>query len=92
MHNGLVGLVLEVAVPATPEFWTRPLVHNGELFLSGADLHTGFNAVGRERASAVDIPLLEHLLLDLGIATHEIVKRFNVRLSAVGSERQTGKD
>lgn len=91
VHNGLVGLVLEVAVPSTAEFWARPFVHHGKLFLSGADLNTSFDAVGGKGPGAVDIPLLEHGLLDFRISTHEVVKRLDMRLSTIRREREAGK-
>jgi hypothetical protein len=91
VHDRLVGLVLEVRVPARAELLTRPTVHHLEFFLGGSDLDTRFDTIGGEWASTVDIPLLEYLFLDLGITTDEVVKRLNVRLSAVGGEGQAAK-
>lgn len=88
VHDGLVGLVFEVRVPARAELLAWPAVHHVEFFLSRSDLDTSLDTVGGEWASAVDIPLLEDLLLDLGVATDEVVERFDVRLSAVGGEGQ----
>jgi len=88
VHDRLVGLVLEVGVPAGAELGAWPAVHLLELVLSRADLDTSLNAVGGERTSAVDLPLLEDLLLNLGVATDEVVKGLDVGLRAVGGEGQ----
>jgi hypothetical protein len=74
VHNGLVGLVLEVRVPARAELLAWPAVHHLEFFLSGSDLDTSLDTVGSERTSAVDIPLLEDLFLDLGVTTDEVIE------------------
>jgi hypothetical protein len=79
VHNRLVGLVLKIRVPARAEF-----------FLCGPDLDTGFDAVGGERARAVDIPLLEDLFLHFGVAADEIVEGLDVRFGAVGCECEAG--
>lgn len=83
VHDWLVWLVLEVRVPAAAELWARPRVHLLELFLGGADLHTGFDTIGGKRARAVDVPLVENLLLNLLVAADEVVEALDVRLSAV---------
>ena len=88
VHNWLVGFVLEVRVPARAELLAGPTVHHLEFFLSRADLHTSFNAIGCEWASAVDVPLLEDLLLHLGITTNKVDKRLYMWLRAVCGERQ----
>jgi hypothetical protein len=88
MHHWLVRLVLEVAVPAGAELWTRPLVHHLEFIFSRADLDTSINAIGRKRASTVDVPLLEDAFLSGGVATRKVVERFDMRLRAVGSESE----
>jgi hypothetical protein len=74
MHDRLVRLVLEVAVPTRAEFVHWPRVHLLELLLRGANLDTGFDAVGGKRTSAIDVPLLEDLVLRLLIAADEVVE------------------
>ena len=91
MHHGLVVLVLEVAVPAGAELWARPTVHHLEFFLGGSDLDTGLDTVRGERASAVDIPLLEDALLDGWVTTSEVIKRLDVGLRAVCGKREARK-
>ena len=86
VHDWLVRLVLEVAVPARSELWTWPLVHDGELFLCRSDLDTGFDTVGGEWTCAVDVPLVEDLFLDRGVATKEIVERLGIWLRSVDTE------
>jgi hypothetical protein len=88
VHDRLVRLVLEVRVPTRAELGARPAVHLLELLLSRTDLDTSVNTVGGKRTSAVDLPLLEDLLLDLRIATDEIIERLDVRLRAVCGESQ----
>lgn len=48
MHDWLVGLVLEVAVPSRPEPAARswPVIHLPKFFLGRPDLDTGLNTVG----------------------------------------------
>jgi len=86
MHDGLVGLLLEVAVPAGAEFWTRPLVHHVKFCLCRTNLDTGFNAVSSEWASTINIPLLEHLLLNRWVTTSKVIERLYVWLRAVSRE------
>lgn len=88
VHDWLVGLVLEVAVPATGgrEVGSRPSAHLSQLFLRRPDLHTGLNAVRRQRAGALEVPLLEDPLLDFGVATGEVVERLDIRLRPVHRE------
>jgi hypothetical protein len=88
VHDRLVGLVLEVRVPTRAELGARPAVHLLELLLSRADLNTSINAVGGKRTSAVDLPLLKDLLLDLGITTDEIIERLDVGFRTVCGESQ----
>lgn len=90
VHHRLVGLVLEVAVPAGAELLARPAIHHVEFSLGGPDLDTSFNAVSGKWTSAVDVPLLEDLLLDLGIATHKVVERLDMGLGAVSGESEAG--
>lgn len=86
MHDWLVGLILEVAVPTRAEFLAWPAVHHLELFLGGSDLHTSVNTVGRQWASAINVPLVEDFFLNLWIASDEVIERLNTRLGAVGGK------
>jgi len=88
VHDRLVWLVLEVRVPTRAELGARPAVHLLELLLGGADLDTSIDTVGSKRTGTVDLPLLEDLLLDLGIATDKVIKGLDVRLRAVCGECQ----
>lgn len=88
VHNWLVRLVLEVAIPARSEFWARPLVHHSELFLCGADLDASFDTVSGKRSCAIKVPLIENLLLDLRITTDKIVEGFDVWLGSVCCKRE----
>jgi hypothetical protein len=88
VHNRLVRLVLEVRVPTGAELLARPAVHHVELLLGRPDLNTSLDTVGGQWTSTVDVPLLEDLLLDLGVAAYKVVERLDVRLCAVGGERQ----
>jgi hypothetical protein len=90
MHNRLIRLILKIAIPPSPKFLARPAIHHIELFLRRPDLDTGFNAVGGERTRAVDVPLLEDLFLDFGVAADEIVEGFDVGFCAVGCECEAG--
>ena len=69
-HDGLVGLVLEVAVPELVELRS----HGLQLLLSWTNLEASIDSVRRE-ASLLrrNFPLLEHLLLYLLDATEEVV-------------------
>lgn len=89
MHNWLVGLVLEIAVPTRAELWARPLIHHIKFLFSGADLDTGFNTVGSKGASAVGVPLVEHPFLGRWITTSKVIERLDVRLRTVCGERET---
>ena len=86
IHDWLVGLVLEVAVPAGPELWARPRVHHVQLLLSRPNLHTSVDAVGRQWASAVGVPLVEDLFLDLGVTSDKVIEGLDVGLSAEDRE------
>jgi len=88
VHDGLVGLVLEVRVPTRAELRARPAVHLLELLLGWANLDTSIDTVGGERTSSVDLPLLEDLLLDLWVATDKVIKGLDVGLRAVCGECQ----
>lgn len=82
MHDWLVRLVLEVAVPSRPKLLARPRVHHLQLLFCRPDLHTSFDTVGCQWPSAIDVPLVEDLLLYLRVATNEVVERLDMRLSA----------
>jgi len=86
VHDRLVGLVLEVAVPATAELWAGPAVHLLELLLGGTDLDSSLDTVGGKRASAIDVPLIEDLLLYRGIAANEVVECFRIRSGPIRRE------
>lgn len=49
MHDGLVGLVLEITVPSRAEFWARPGVHLLQFIFSWPDLDTSVDAIGSQR-------------------------------------------
>lgn len=74
MHDGLVGLVLEVAVPSALELRSRPVSHFCQLLLSRTDLHTSLNTVGSKRTSALEVPLIVDLLLNLRVAANKVIK------------------
>jgi hypothetical protein len=86
VHDGLVGLVLEVAIPSGSELWEWPTVHFPEFLLRRADLDAGLNAVGSKRASAVDLPLLEDPGLGRWVAAGEVVERLCAWLGTVDGE------
>ena len=74
MHDRLVGLVLEVAVPATAEVRRWPCVHLVELLFSRANLDTSIDAVGSKRTGTLDVPFVEDSLLDVWITTDEVIE------------------
>lgn len=88
MHDGLVRLVPEVRLVPFGEVWSGPLLHLSKLFLGGSDLDSSINTVSRQWASALLVPLFEHLLLDLWIAANEIVERLDIRLGTIDGEGQ----
>jgi hypothetical protein len=92
MHDGLVGLVLEVAIPARAEFWAGPLIHHVELCFSRANLDTSFNTVGGKWASAIDVPLVKYAFLDRRVATSKVIERLNMGLCTISSERKAEMD
>jgi hypothetical protein len=87
-HDGLIGLLLEVAVQSGAELWAWPLVHAIKLFLTRSDLNTSINIVSSQWAGAVDVPLLEDSILDLGITTSEIIEGLDVWLRAIGGKSE----
>jgi hypothetical protein len=50
MHDWLVGLVFEVAIPSGTELWTRPSVHLLEFVLGRTDLDASLDTVGGKRS------------------------------------------
>ena len=88
MHDGLVGLVLEVAVPAGSEFGARPGIHLRKFFLGWSDLDSSFDTVCGQGSGTVDVPLIKDLLLSDGISSNEVVEGLDVRLGAEGGEGQ----
>lgn len=88
VHDGLVGLVLEVRVPSALELGSGPSPHLSKLLLSWADLDTGINTVGGERAGSLDVPLVDDALLGLGVTASEVVEGLGLRGGSVRSEGQ----
>lgn len=85
MHDWLVRLLLEVAVPSRTELFHVIL---RQLFIGRTDFDTSFDPVGGQWARPVDIPLIKDTLLRLRVSAHKIIKRRGVRLRAVSRERQ----
>lgn len=87
MHDWLVWLVFEVAVPTTwREVTGGPALHLLQLFRSWSGLDAGLNAVGGQRACAFEVPFLEDLLLDLWVAPDKVIERLCVWLGSVRRE------
>lgn len=86
MHNRLVGLLLEIAVPSTAELLAWPAIHLVQLLLGRADLDTCVDAVGSQGSGTVGIPLVKDCLLNLGNTTDKIVERIDVGLRSIGGE------
>lgn len=59
MHHRLVGLVLEIRLPAILEVWRRPRLELLELLGRGANLDTGIDTVRGEGASALEGPFIK---------------------------------
>lgn len=83
MHHRLVGLLLEVAVPAGTKFLHVVL---GKLFFGRSDLDTRFNPIGGKWTRAVDLPLVVHLLLSRWVTPDKVIEALSVRLGTVGRE------
>lgn len=60
MHDWLVGLVLEVRLPAILKMRGRPFLKLLELFCSWTNLDSGVDTIGCQWAGALEIPLLEN--------------------------------
>jgi len=86
MHDRLVWLVLEVAVPARAELVHWPAVHLLELLLCWADLDAGFDTIRGQWASAIDVPLIEDLFLSLLVTSDEVIEALNMWLSTEDRE------
>ena len=86
MHDWLIWLVLEVAVPTALELRSRPVPHLLEFFFRGSCLDASFDAICCERAGALELPFGEDLLLDLGITPYKVVKRLALWLGTVRCE------
>jgi hypothetical protein len=76
MHDWLVGFILEIAVPATLEVWSRPRLHLFQLLLSWTNLDTSVDAIGGERSCAFDIPLIKDCFLNFRDTTDEVIETF----------------
>lgn len=61
MHHGLVGLVLEVRLPALGEVGSRPGFEFLELRLVRSNLDPGVDSVSRKWPCPLQVPLVEHL-------------------------------
>lgn len=84
----LIGLALEVRVPAGCEVRRGPLLELLELLLGRADLDSGFDTIGCQWPGALEVPLFEHPLLHIRVAPSKVVKRFHAWLRAVHGEGQ----
>jgi hypothetical protein len=78
VHDWLVGLVLEIAVPTTLEVWSRPRLHLFQLLFSRANLDTSFDAISGKRSCALDVPFIENCFLNFRNTTDEVVETFGV--------------
>ncbi len=74
MHHRLVWLVLEIAIPATLELWRRPFSHILKFLFSRSNFDASFDSIRRQGASTVEMPLIEHFLLYLFVATNKVVE------------------
>jgi hypothetical protein len=78
MHDWLVRFILEVAVPAALEVWSRPRLHLFQLLFSGANFDTSVNAIGGERPCALEVPFIKDCFLNFRDTTDEIVETFGI--------------
>jgi hypothetical protein len=85
MHNRLVRLVLEVAVPTTPEVWSRPLLHLSEFLFSRPDLDTGLDAIGGKRSSTFDVPFVKDCFLNFRNTSDEVIEALSVCCDGVST-------
>lgn len=85
MHDRLVGLHFEVAVPAGTEFLHVVL---GQFLVGRPYLDASFDAIGRKWTRAIELPLVVDSLLSLGVTSEEVVEALSVRLGTVSREGQ----
>ena len=85
MHDRLVGLPFEVAVPAGTEFLH---VFLGQFLVGRPYLDASFDAIGRKWTRAIELPLVVDSLLSLGVTSEEVVEALSVRLGTVSREGQ----
>ena len=86
MHDRLVRLVLEVAVPARNELREWPALELFQFLRIWTNFDASFDAVGGKWTHAVDVPLVEHLVLGLLVTPREVVEGLNMWLGTVGGE------
>ena len=80
MHDRLIRLVLEVAVPARTELLHVIL---SQLLLGGSNLHASLNTIGSQWSGSIDITFVIALLMHLTI-TDEVIE---AQLSVSGLAR-----
>ena len=74
MHDWLVWLILEVAVPSGKELWEWPLLELLEFLCIRPNLDTSFDAIRSQWTHAVDVPLVEDLVLCFLVTTDKVVE------------------
>lgn len=85
VHDRLIRLLLEIAVPTRTELLHVILA---QLLLGRPNLDTSVNAISSKWTSTIDIPLVEHPFLNLRITTYEVIKALGVRLGTISGKRQ----
>ena len=83
VHDWLIRFLGEVALPAWAKALHVLLLH---FILRGPNFDTCFNTVGGQWTSAIHVPLVEHLFLDLGITTQEVIEALGIRLGTICGE------
>lgn len=102
VHDGLVRLVLEIALPAILEMGSGPGLKLLQLLSSRAYLDSCFNTIGSKGSGSLLVPLIEDLcddvsgdgknakrprtLLNDGISAHKVVKTLGLWLGSVDRE------
>lgn len=86
MHDRLIRLISEIGLIPLCKVCRRPLLHLCELLLGRPDLDPSIDTVSGQWTGALLIPLFEHLLLDFGVSTNEVIKGLDVGLGAVNGE------
>ena len=81
MHHGLVGLVLEVTIPAGTELLHIVLL---QLFFIRPDFHTSLDTISKQRTGTSLVPLVIDSLLDLRVTSNEVIEALDIRLRAIG--------